>query len=203
MNRINKEFSHKFGGHWIKVKFYIEKPDIKEIKRIKDTRFCQATKEAIMHPVILDRDSISCKGAQYAFGWRLDNEGLLSDNCLDKNQAQTGMMESVLSGIHHLKRPFKYIGLNTDGEPDLIMSYMQPEEIMGIIKFYNYQYGKTLVVPLSSMMSICSGIAVRTYSEGKISLSFGCSDSRKYANIGRNNLAIGIPKRLLKKFISE
>ena len=199
MNRINREFSHRFGGHWIKVKFYVEKPDIKGIKRIEDKRFCEATKEAIMHPVILDKDSISCKGAQYAFGWGFDHENLLSDNCLDKNQAQTGILESMLSHVHHFKRSFKYIGLNTDGEPDIIMSYMQPEEVMAIIKSYNYHYGKTLVVPLCSMMSICSGIAVRTYQEEKISLSFGCNDSRKYANIGRNNLAVGIPRRLLKE----
>ena len=63
MNRINWEFSHRFGGHWIKVKFYNEKPDTNGIKRIEGVRFCEAKKEAIIHPVILYKESIPCKSA--------------------------------------------------------------------------------------------------------------------------------------------
>jgi uncharacterized protein (DUF169 family) len=50
-------------------------------------------------------------------------------------------------------------------------------------------------------MYICSGIAVRTYLDNKITFSFGCNDSRKFADIGRNNLAIGIPNKLLKALV--
>ena len=51
------------------------------------------------------------------------------------------------------------------------------------------------------MVSICGGIAVRTYLENEISFSFGCDDSRKYADIRRENLAVGIPNRLFKIFV--
>jgi len=66
---------------------------------------------------------------------------------------------------------------------------------------YHYRQGENLDVSLCTMMSICGGIAVRTYLEEKISLSFGCDDSRNFADIRRDNLAIGIPKRLFKAFI--
>ncbi|MBN1228059.1 MAG: DUF169 domain-containing protein [Deltaproteobacteria bacterium] len=201
MNRINKKFSQIFGGHWIKVKFYSRKPNIRDGEKLEGVRFCDATKKAIMRPIILDNESISCNGARYAFGWSSDYKDLLSQDCLDKNQVQSEVLESMLSKIHRFKKPFQYIGLNTEGAPDLIMSYMQPEGIMKIIKIYNYYSGENLDMSLCSMMSICSGIAVKTYLEDKISLSFGCDDSRKFADIGRNNLAVGVPNILLKQLI--
>ena len=39
MSRINLEFSQRFGGHWIKAKFYKKKPNLKEGKRIEGVRF--------------------------------------------------------------------------------------------------------------------------------------------------------------------
>jgi len=202
VNTINRKFSHIFGGHWINVKFYDRKPNIKDGERLEGVRFCEATKKAIIRPVILDNKSISCDGAHYAFGWSSDYKNLLSQNCLDKNHAQIEVLESMLSKIQHFKKPFQYIGLNTEDDPDLIMSYMQPEGFMKIINAYNYYSGANLDMSVCSMMSICSGIAVKTYLEDKISLSFGCDDSRKFADIGRNNLAVGVPNILLKQFIS-
>jgi len=107
----------------------------------------------------------------------------------------------MLSKIPKFKESFNYIGLNTDDEPDLVMSYMPPEEVMRLIKIYHNHKGENLKIGLYSMMSVCGGIAVRTYLEGKISFSFGCDDSRKYADIRRENLAVGIPNRLFKLFV--
>lgn len=52
------------------------------------------------------------------------------------------------------------------------------------------------------MMAVCGGVAVRTYLEEKISLSFGCDDSRRFADMKRENLAVKIPKRLFNIFIN-
>jgi len=51
------------------------------------------------------------------------------------------------------------------------------------------------------MMSICGGVAAKAYLKREICISFGCQDSRKYADIGRENLVVGIPKNLLNIFI--
>jgi len=69
MENINWRFSDRVRSHLVKVKFYNKKPGLTNAKRLTNVRFCEATKEAVLHPVILDRDSISCPGAQYAFGW--------------------------------------------------------------------------------------------------------------------------------------
>ncbi len=197
---VKRKFSNKFRSQWITVKFYKENPNLEDTKRLNGVRFCEATKEAIMQPVLLDRESISCPGAQYAFGWRSNYKDELLERCYDKGKMQRKILKSMLSQVPYFEKPPKYIGLNTDGEPDLVMSYMVPAEIMNLIKMYHSRLDENLDVSLCTMMSICGGIAVKTYLDKKINLSFGCEDSRKFADIRRDNVAIGIPKRLFKIF---
>jgi len=200
MNRINWKFSKKFGRHWIKVKFYQEKPDLKEGKRVEGIRFCEAVKKAITYPLLLDRDSIACEGAQYALGWKPGGEKELLESCKDKNLLQMKMLKSMFLSSSYLEKPFEFIGLNTAGDPDLVVSFMSPQEVHEMVKVYNYHYGDNLDVSLSSMMSVCSGIVAKTYREEQFSLSFGCDDSRKFAEMGRDTLAVGVPKKLFGVF---
>ena len=201
MDNMNWNFSKRFGGHWVKVKFYKKKPNLKEVKREEGARFCEAVKKAVVDPILLNRDSISCQGAQHAFGWSNSSKEEFLNNCRNKNQAQIKTLKSLFSKNPRLKKPFEYIGLNTDGNPDVIISFMLPEGIKELLKIYNYHYGSELGLSLSSMMSICSGIAVKSYLEKKISVSFGCDDSRKFTDIGRDRLVVGIPKKLFKVFL--
>jgi uncharacterized protein (DUF169 family) len=192
MNKINQQFSNKFRTQWVKIKFYIEKPDLKDAESKENVRFCEATKEAILHPVLLNRKSINCPGAQYAFGWQ-DEESFL-EHCREKTQLSEDKLQSILKQMPGFTNSPKYIGLNTEGEPDLIMSWLMPKDVMDLINFYHDKVGKNLDVSLSSMMSICGGIAVRTFLENRITLSFGCIDSRRYAQIGRDRLIVGVPR---------
>ena len=201
MDDIQWKFSDKFRNHWIKVKFYKEKPSLKDTKKLKNVRFCEATNEAMLNPILLDKKSISCPGAQHAFGWRLNSKNEFLENCYDKRQAQKDILKSIISQTPYFKKPFEYIGLNTEGAPDLVMSYMPPEEVMNLMKIYQNHKGENFDISLSTMMSICSGIAVRTYLEDKVSFSFGCDDSRKYADMRRENLAVGIPRKLFNVFV--
>ncbi len=200
MKDVHQRFSDKFGSHWIKVKFYQEKPNDDESIRLKEARFCEATKEAILHPILLDKDNISCSGALHAFGWKSLYEDKLLQGCCDKRGTKENSLKSMVSRAPFLKKPFKYIGLNTAGVPDLVMSYIPPQEVMSLIKIYHNKKGGNLDVSLCPMMAVCSGVAVRTYLEKKISFSFGCDDSRKFADMRRENLAVGIPKKLFKIF---
>ncbi len=200
MDDIHRRFSDKFRSHWIKVKFYKDKPKDADAKRLKDVRFCEATREAILHPILLDKESIACPGAQHAFGWSSLYKNRLLQGCYDKRNVRRDTLKSMLSRIPYFKKPFKYIGLNTEGAPDILVSYITPQEVMELIKIYHNKEGGNLDVSLCTMMAVCGGVAVRTYVEDKISLSFGCDDSRKYADMRRESLAIGIPSRLFKLF---
>ncbi|MBN1621496.1 MAG: DUF169 domain-containing protein [Endomicrobiales bacterium] len=200
MSTINSDFSDHFGSHWIKIKFYNEKPKT-EAELLRNVRFCEATKEAIMHPVLLDKKSISCEGAKHAFGWDSHIYSPLK-MCQESRDIKNSLLTSLFTSVPRMKRSINYIGLNIEGDPDLVMSYMPPEEVMKVVNIYQNNAGKMLDVSITSMMSICGGIAVNTYTKNKICISFGCDDSRKYAEIGRETMAIGIPKKMFNMFVN-
>lgn len=201
MDKIHWRLADRFRTHWIKVKFYKEKPDLKEVRTLKDVRFCEATKKAVLGPILLDKESLSCPVALYAFGWSHNTKEDFLKRCQEKREIEKQSLESMLNDMTCLNELFNYIGLNTEGEPDIVLSYLSPEEIMKLITIYNNYNGKKLDVSLCSMASICEGIAVRTYLTQEINISFGCNDSRKFADIGRGRLAIGVPNKLFKVFI--
>ena len=43
MDNVNWRFSDRFRSHWIKAKFYKEKPEDNDVKRLKNVRFCLNT----------------------------------------------------------------------------------------------------------------------------------------------------------------
>jgi len=198
---MERRFSEKFGSQWVKIKFYEKEPHLNGVTKPKSVKFCEAVKLAIIQPVVLSRENLSCASAQYVFGWREKFDKQLLGDCQDKSKVSGNVLQSLLSGVTRFKRPFSHIGLNTDEKPDLVMSCIAPEEMMKIIKVYNNHNGKNVEVSLSSMMGLCGNIASKSFLEEKISISFGCLDSRKFAEIGRDRLAVGIPRKLFKVFI--
>ncbi|MCK4917334.1 MAG: DUF169 domain-containing protein [Candidatus Omnitrophica bacterium] len=202
MEKVNWKLSNKLGSHWIKVKFYQEKPKDTDAKILKDVKFCQAIKLAIIQPVILDKTSLNCAGANCAFGWN-DSRDKFVERCRDKNSMPLNTLESILSQAYFFKKPVEYIGLNTMGKPDLVLSYVSPEQAMAIVKIYQANTGKTLDVSLGGMMSICGSVAVKTHLSKDITFSFGCEDSRKSAGLGRDIMAVGIPERLFEMFVGN
>ncbi len=201
MKNINWKFSKKFGSHWIKVKFYNTEPDLKVAKVIKGVRFCEVVKKAIEYPIIIDKESLTCLGAKFVFGWDSQDKNKILDLCQKKRQVQREALISIFSKSPFLKKPFKYIGLNTECSPDLLISYLSPEQVSKIIRTYQNKLGKILSVSLTSMTPVCGGVAVKTYLNKNINISFGCRDSRKFAGLEMYELAIGIHKRLFKYFV--
>jgi len=198
---MHRKIAEKFSSQWIKVKFYEKEPRLNGVTRPKNVRFCEALNLAIIKPIILSKESISCESAQYVFGWREKFDTQLLDSCQDKCRVSDKILKSLLSNIPRFKKPFSHIGLNTDYEPDLMISFVAPQEMMRIIKVYNNHNGKNVEVSLNSMMGLCGNIAVKSFLEEKISISFGCLDSRKFADMRRDSLAVGIPRKLFKMFV--
>jgi len=65
---------------------------------------------------------------------------------------------------------------------------------------FNGKFGRNLECSLCSMMPICGGVVAATYLNKNINISFGCNDSRRLAEMRRENLAIATPDRLFKIF---
>ncbi len=199
MNHIHRRFSEKFRSSWVKVKFFSDDPGFSGGNF--RGRFCEALKQALVSPLLLDRNSLTCPGARYAFGWdtkEADREKMLKF-CPGVSNSSSLALAIPVPG--RLIKKFKYVGLNFEGEPDLLISYLEPEKVMEILKVYSDKQGIGLDVSLSSVMSICEGVAVRSFIDKKISLSFGCRDSRRFAGIGMEKLAIGIPANMFNSLL--
>jgi len=112
----------KFGNHWGKIKFYKDEPQLNKYEKLESIRFCEAISKAKIRPTLLDKESISCYGAQYAFGWqsRYQYENLDCEE--NKIKYQKFVPPVKVSETPRLNRPFNYIGLNLEGASDLIIS---------------------------------------------------------------------------------
>ncbi len=193
MDNIIGLLEDKFGAVWTKIKFYKEIPSSSNYQTVEGIRFCEAISKARLFPVILRASDVSCMGARYVFGW--DSKAIqkiISVYC-EKRKIPFKVARAILLAVPQLDNPPAAIGLNTDDEPDLVISYPQPEQFMDLLRVFQEDKGKNLSVNLSSVMSICGNIAVNIYLKGKISLSFGCEDSREYGRISRDQLVVGIP----------
>jgi len=83
----------------------------------------------------------------------------------------------------------------------MVIARIAPKEMMEIVKIYNNYIGKELKLSLNSVCGICGNVAVKTFLNAKINISFGCVDSRKYGDMDRDRFIVGVPKALFKLFI--
>jgi uncharacterized protein (DUF169 family) len=200
---MNKRFSEKFSSQWIKVKFYNRDPNFNGATRPKSIRFCEALKSAITKPIIINEKNLSCESARHAFGWREKFNKDLLEKCKNKRNVNDEIFESLLSTVPRINKSFSSIGLNTDDEPDMVIACVSPQDMMEIVRIYNNRKGESLELSLNSVSGICSNVAVKSFLNGNVNISFGCTDSRRYADIGRDRLTVGIPNRLFELFIKQ
>jgi len=198
---MNMRFLDKFHSHWIKVKFFEKKPNSIGAKKLSGARFCEAVDRALIRPIILDEESISCPGANYVFNWGNPNRKEIIDSWRDTVKISEDIAGIILDSVPRLKKSYKCIGLNTNDEPDLLLAYLTPEEAMDLLRIYHNHTGEILNLNLCSVMTICGNIVVDTFMKEKINISFGCDKARKYGKIAREKLAIGIPRKLFNIFI--
>jgi len=202
MDRIHWKFAEKFRSQWVKVKFYRECPDFGKNTRLKNVRFCEAVNRAVRRPVLLDQQSISCPGARYAFGWG-GPKGIF-EPC----QGCFGIPPSAdrnfdFSNLPRFNEGFECIGLNIEGDPDMLLSYVSTETAKVLARQYHCYEGKALRTVLSGVMPICSGVAVKAFLDEEPAVSFGCINAPKVLGGGGNLVAVGIPQKKFGVFLNK
>ncbi len=201
MQKIHLKFADKFRSHWIKVTFYRDKPDTQKSMIPGRIAFCEALKSAVTRPVLLDKNNCACPGARYAFGWDSDKTSFLRD-CHKKSGIPMTRLKMMSANISPCDTAVRYIGFNTDDTPDVLISYTSPREIMNIIELYQQSTGNEVPITCSRMLSVCGTVALRSYRDQHITLSFGSETARDYGGLARDAIAVGIPKKYFTLFVA-
>jgi len=196
--KLVRRLQNRFGSRWVKVKFYETNPLGSNSNSFEGDRFCEAVTESYRTSLVLTRQNTKCPGAQYVFGWNGDIKPLMVQNFCKELGFPLERAETIINRLPMLKQAYAAIGLNQKGESDVLVSYLQPEQLMEIVKVYQRKTGLDLAVRLSSVTSVCGDTAVSTFLNQRISFSFGCPKARKYGRIGRDRLSVGIPSGLAR-----
>jgi uncharacterized protein (DUF169 family) len=198
-------FQRSFGSRWTGVTFYFDElPTVNE-HSIKDIRFCEAITKSFVHPMLLRPEDLNCHGARYVFGW----DETVKAEMVERFHHQEGFGESkakkLVQNLPRINGALKGIGLNinTRNDPDLLLSYLQPGQVMKFLRSYHLHFGKDLNVDLSSIVSVCGHVAVEAVVKKRVALSFGCRDSREYGGITRDRVAIGVPLELARTMVED
>jgi uncharacterized protein (DUF169 family) len=197
-------FQRLFGSRWTGVTFYFEDlPTVTE-HSLRDIRFCEAIKKSLFHPVLLRPEDLNCHGARYVFGWDETTRAEMVKRFHHQEGFSDARAKELVQNLPKLKGPLKGIGLNLkNSPPDLLLSYLQPAQVMKLLRSYQVHFGKDLNVDLSSIVSVCGHVAVEAVIKKHIALSFGCRDSREYGGITRDRVAIGVPVAVARAMVEE
>lgn len=196
-----KKFERLIGGRWTGIIFHHEN-DAKDNLAKNPMRFCEAVKQSSTGPVTLTKDLVACTGALRSFGWDLDGDERLAKKISQENGIKEQIARTMIKEVPHLNEGISAITVGSYESPDVIISYSQPEAAMRFINQWQKMSGKPLDVSISSIMAVCGCIAAGAYLSGKVCLSFGCPESRKYGAIGNDRLIIGVPTQLIKNFFN-
>lgn len=199
--KIVDEFQMKFGSRWAGVKFFFGDPPAEGRYFPKETRFCEAIGQSWSSNNLLARGCINCMGANYVFGWEENIRDNVIGNFQRKRNISSKDAASIVKALPKMEVAPIAIGLNGVEPPDLLVAYIQPQQFMKVLHVYHRVFGDKLKIELSSYAAVCGNVAVNTYLHKKISLSFGCEDSRQYGGISRDRVVVGIPYALAHKFL--
>ena len=197
--QVCKDLSKISNSEWIAIKF---KNDLKE-NDIQHVRFCEAVTMAFDKDILLFPHSISCDGAKRTFGWIRDFDSELSHRLSAKIGINVDDAAELVKSVPVLPEFFSGIMLSKKIIGDIYISYLTPGSAMKFVRALQKSSKNDLCTQISSIMSVCGNIAVRTFLEQRICVSFGCPDSREYGGIRDDQLVIGIPYNIACRIIAS
>ena len=196
-----RHFRNLLGGVWVNVKFYETLPSMADFDTNKRMRFCQAIRKGREAPILLTSEQIECPGAMRSFGWadHLDTE--IVEKMTEKFGTSRETISALLDQTPRLHGKIQGVVVGGYEKPDILISYAQPAMIMRLLRLFQKTTGKNTKIDLSSIISVCGNVAVRSFLTGDICFSFGCDDAREYGAISRDRLVVGVPYSLVQKMI--
>lgn len=193
--KVVNNFIRQFGGNWIKVKLYSELPKDMIPTDTGYIKFCDAIEKARQAPVVVDKMKITCLGGRYVFGGDPEVDTKALDVCHYKKDISEELLRTTFNSIPKL-RNMNFIGLNTPGSPDMLISYLQPVHAMRILNILDNH--KDAVISHFGVAGLCGNVIAKSYVDKKISFFFGCDAMRSEGYLSNNSLIIGVPNEFFK-----
>ncbi len=194
-NKICKKLSQISGSDWVAVKF--EKEII--ANDIEPVRFCEAVYKSQNKPISLSFSSICCDGAKRCFGWLKDTDVKLAQRLSEKTGTSQDIALKLIRSVPVLTEKFSGVSFSKDIDGDVYITYANSESAMKLVRSWQTITECNLDTEISGIMSVCGNVAVKSYIDQKISISFGCPDSRKYGGITKEQLVIGLPHKIASR----
>ena len=192
LNPICKRLSQINGSDWVAIKFEKQIP----VNDIEPIRFCEAVYKAQNKHISLSLPNVCCDGAKRCFGWLKNNDEKLSQGLSKKTGMEQDVTYELIRSVPVLNDKISGISLGKDIVGDVYISYASPESAMKLVRYWQKMTGRNLNTEISSIMSVCGNVAVKSYINQKISISFGCPDYREYGGIEKERLVIGLPNNI-------
>jgi len=162
-----------------------------KLERGSDTFCAWAGKARSGKDVYVGDENISCPLARFKLGYeRLPNlEDTLVEwmDALTRKEAKQYLDDTIT--IHG--RKIFHLSLNMEN-PDLIVYFGKPDEIMQIIRDYTSKTGKRVKSQVSGVGAMCGELCALPYMTKQPNLSVGCRGSRA-RTFKENEIAVAFP----------
>ena len=147
--------------------------------------------------IYVGEENISCPLAKYKLGYErlvdLENTLVSWGDAASEKEAHLYLNDTVtIQGrkVFHLSQKME--------NPDLIVHFGKPNEIMHLVRDYSSKTGKRIQSRVSGIGAMCGELCAIPYVTGQPCFSVGCGGSRRRV-FGKNEIAISFPRSLVKK----
>jgi len=145
---------------------------------------------------MLNTDNLGCPGARRCIGFQNDNKQLAT-KISEENNIPVKFIHTALRKIPVLK-DITHINLGltecieNDIQPDLYIMYVRPFKITELM----HKLSKMAIIPSAppyTFLSVCGNVFANCYLNQKVTISFGCPESRESGGIEEDEIVVGLP----------
>ena len=152
----------------------------------------------------------SCGFAIYALGLGRDvpafRKALAEDLVSIKNAAGIEISGKLLESAPRLPEGEKFIAFfpldQMPFEPDVVLIFGNPSEIMELVWKITGQTGERLHAGIGGIGATCGECTAQTIISGKPNISIGCCGSRRFGRLDANEIMLSLPWNAYKSLIA-
>ena len=194
---ILETIEEKIGGKWVGITFHnnsIRNNNTPE----KPMCLCEAIGKSYNNKIVLTKNFLDCPGGCRSLGWLKNSDYSMINKLAEKSGMSFDTASKLITSSPSVKKDIFAVTIGKIENPDMVLSYAQPDVAMKLIRLWQKVSGIELTIDVSSIMAVCSNVVAKVYNTGKICISFGCPDSREYGGIEANKLVIGVHNSLIE-----